>query len=102
MCRRLWVGNPGGWQGLSGVGLVPGEWQARGCGLSGGGGGLRVTVDVLVPVWTGLTAVAGAIRGRGELGAGDMLSWVGSRRGVTARFLGAQISPLGAGLWSSL
>ena len=40
---------------------------------------MRVTVDVLAPVWTGLTAVAGAVRGRGELGTGDVLSWVGSR-----------------------
>lgn len=48
---------------LAGWGVGPGEWQARGCRLSGSGGGLRATVDVLVPVWTGLTVMAGAVRG---------------------------------------
>lgn len=49
---------------LAGWGVGAGEWQARGCRLSGSGGGLRATVDVLVPVWTGLTVMAGAVRGK--------------------------------------
>lgn len=53
-------------------------------------------MDVLVLCLDGTYSHGRCCQGQGgELGAGNMLLWAGEQAGITARFFGAQVSPLG-------